>query len=66
MKTPSKATLAAIEHLAQMKPEDDWGDKFYAALEALWWAIKGTEIPAQPEPPHHIMARLIGDVAWGE
>jgi hypothetical protein len=54
----------AAERLRAMQPEDDWGDKFYAALEALWWALKGTEIPAQGTAPHQIMADLIEDVPY--
>jgi hypothetical protein len=50
--------------LAAMKPEDDWSDKFYAALTALWRVVKGTEIPAMGTAPHVVMAQLIEDVAW--
>jgi protein gp37 len=55
-------TNEAAERLRAMRPEDDWGDKFYAALEALWWALKGTDIPAQGSAPHQIMANLIEDI----
>jgi len=56
-------TNEAAERLRRMKPEDDWGDKFYAATEALWWALKGTTIPAQGTAPHIVMAGLIDDAA---
>lgn len=54
----------AIDRLRNMKPEDDWRDKFYAALDALWLTLKGTERPAMGYPPHVVMARLIDDVYW--
>jgi hypothetical protein len=53
---------AAINNLRDMAPEDDWGDKFYAALEALEMVVTG-RVVAQATPPHAVMARLIEDVA---
>jgi hypothetical protein len=64
VRTPDLDALRLIRELAVMKPEDEWSDKFYAALAALWRTVKGTDIPAMGEPPHVVMARLIEDVAW--
>jgi hypothetical protein len=64
--TPPSSPRAGepADALAAMKPEDDWSDKFYAALAALWRVVKGTEIPAMGTAPHVVMAQLIEDVAW--
>lgn len=61
---PSVEVLAATAKLRAMDPGSPWGDKFYAALDALWWVTKGREPVAQGRPAHQVMADLIDDVAW--
>jgi hypothetical protein len=61
---PSKESQLRLSELRDLGVEAGWGDKFYAALAALWQVVKGTEIPAMGTPPHIVMADLIEDIAW--
>lgn len=59
----SEDAVARIAKLRAMPNDADWGDKFYAALEALETAL-GKPVVAQARPPHQVMADRIDDARW--